>query len=157
LGTAPNNNETIAKASSTKDVAAVKTLFLEYAAWLGEDLCFQGFDEEMDTFPKIYCHLLLARVDGAMAGAIGLKDLGDGVCEMKRLFVRDAFKATGLGHRLSERLIEDAKALGFRTMRLDTLPRLEAAVALYRKLGFKEIPPYYFNPVEGVVYFEKDL
>ena len=157
MGPAPKNSETIAKATSPKDVAAVKELFLEYAAWLGEDLCFQGFDEEMDTFPKFYCYLLLARVDGAVAGAIGLKDLGSGLCEMKRLFVRDAFKTTGLGRRLSERLIEDAKALGFRTMRLDTLPRLEAAVALYRKLGFKEIPPYYFNPVEGVLYFEKDL
>jgi len=154
---APKGCEIIAAATTPEDVAAVKDLFLEYAAWLGEDLCFQGFDEEMETFPKIYCHLLLARADGEIAGAIGLKDLGDGICEMKRLFVRDAFKATGLGRRLSERLIEDAKALGFRAMRLDTLPRLEAAVALYRKLGFKEIPPYYFNPVEGVVYFEKDL
>ena len=147
----------IAKADSAEDIAAVKELFLEYAAWLGEDLCFQGFDEEMDTFPGIYCHLLIAKAGAAVAGAIGLKDLGQGVCEMKRLYVRDDFKGTGLGRRLSERLIADAKDMGFASMRLDTLPKLKAAIALYRKLGFEEIKPYYFNPIDGVVYFEKSL
>lgn len=147
----------IQPALTKADVAAVKKLFVEYMEWLGEDLRFQGVDEEMETFPRVYCHLLLARVGGNVAGAIGLKDLGGGVCEMKRLFVRDAFKGAGLGRQLSEELIKDAKAQGFRAMRLDTLPRLEAAIALYRKLGFKEIPPYYHNPVPGVVYFEKEI
>lgn len=147
----------IAIAKSSADVASVKELFIEYMNWLGEDLCFQGVDEEMATFPAVYCHLLLARVDVEVAGAIGLKDHGEGICEMKRLYVRDAFKGTGLGRLLSERLIDDARKMGFSKMRLDTLPRLEAAIALYRKLGFKEIAPYYFNPVPGVIYFEKDL
>ena len=111
----------------------------------------------METFPAVYCHLLLARVGGEVAGAIGLKDHGDGICEMKRLFVRDAWKGTGLGRRLAERLVDDAKTMGFTAMRLDTLPRLEAAIALYRKMGFEEIPAYYHNPIEGVVYFEKRL
>ncbi len=151
------SSETIITARAPKDVAVVKELFLEYAAWLGEDLCFQDFEEEMATFPDLYCHLLLARAGDAVAGAVGLKDLGGGICEMKRLYVRDGYKGTGLGRRLSERLIEDAAGMGFTHMRLDTLPKLEAAIALYRKLGFREIPPYYYNPIEGVVFFEKPL
>ena len=83
--------------------------------------------------------------------------LGEGRCEMKRLYVRDAFKGTGLGRNLSERLVADAKNLGFTRMRLDTLPQLTAAIALYRKLGFTEIEPYYHNPNDGVLFFEKVL
>jgi len=150
-------DEVIAAAASPEDVAAVKALFIEYMNWLGHDLNFQGVDKELETFPKIYSHMLLARVGGVAAGAIALKDLGDDICEMKRLYVPEAFQGTGLGRRLSERLIEDAKAMGFAKMRLDTLPRLEAAVGIYRKLGFREIEPYYFNPIEGVIFFEKDL
>lgn len=150
-------SEIITVATSPEDVAAVKGLFIEYMTWLGHDLNFQGVDEELETFPAVYCHMLLARVDGAAAGAVALKDLGDGICEMKRLYARDKFLGAGLGRRLSEHLMEDAKDLGFTKMRLDTLPRLEAAFALYGKLGFKEIAPYYFNPIEGVVFFEKDL
>jgi len=144
-------------AASPEDVAAVKALFIEYMNWLGHDLNFQGVDKELETFPAVYCHMLLARVDGVAAGAIALKDLGQKICEMKRLYVPEAFQGTGLGRRLSERLIDDARAMGFAKMRLDTLPRLEAAVGIYRKLGFKEIEPYYFNPIEGVIFFEKDL
>jgi len=147
----------ITAATSPEDVAAVKALFIEYMDWLGYDLNFQGVDKELETFPEVYCHMLLARVDGAAAGAIALKDLGDGICEMKRLYVPDSFQGTGLGRRLSEQLIKDAKGMGFEKMRLDTLPRLEAAVGIYRKLGFEEIAPYYFNPIEGVVFFEKAL
>jgi len=147
----------IAAAVSVDDIAAVKLLFIEYTEWLGLDLNFQGLDEEMETFPAVYCHLLLARVDGKPAGAIGLKDLGDGICEMKRLYVRDSFQGAGLGRRLAEQLVEDARDQGFTAMRLDTLPRLEAAIGLYADMGFQEIEPYYFNPVEGVVYFEKKL
>lgn len=151
------DREIISAATSGQDVAAVKALFIEYMNWLGHDLNFQGVDKELETFPAVYCHMLLARVGGIAAGAIALKDLGQSICEMKRLYVPEAFQGTGLGRRLSERLIDDAKAMGFAKMRLDTLPRLEAAVEIYRKLGFKEIEPYYFNPIEGVIFFEKDL
>jgi len=151
------SREIIAAATSPEDVAAVKTLFIEYMSWLGHDLNFQGVDKELETFPAVYCHMLLARVGGVAAGAIALKDLGQGICEMKRLYVPEAFQGTGLGRRLSERLINDARKMSFAKMRLDTLPRLEAAVGIYHKLGFKEIEPYYFNPIEGVIFFEKDL
>jgi len=144
-------------AVSTKDVEAVKTLFMEYADWLDDDLCFQGYDEEIATFPSFYLFLLIAKQGESIAGGVGLKDLGEGICEMKRLYVPDAFKGKGLGRRLTEHLIEEAQTRGFTSMRLDTLPKLEAAIALYRKLGFEEIPAYYHNPIEGVVYFEKAL
>lgn len=144
-------------AASQEDITAVKALFIEYAEWLGVSLCFQGFDEEIATFPSFYDFLLIARVNGEAAGAVGLKDHGQGICEMKRLYVRDAFKRRGLGRRLSEALIIEAKARGFARMRLDTLMRLEAAIALYRDLGFREIPAYYENPEKDVIYMEKAL
>ena len=144
----------IIEAKNEADVAAVKLLFRDYASFLKVDLCFQGFDEEMATFPKFYEFLLLARVNGSAAAAVGLKDLGDGVCEMKRLYARPTFQGLGLGRRLCQLLIEKAQALGYKSMRLDTLVRLESALSLYRKLGFVEIEQYYDNPEEGVVYME---
>ncbi|MHA7871623.1 MAG: GNAT family N-acetyltransferase [Hyphococcus sp.] len=147
----------IIEASSPDDVAAVKKLFLEYAEFLNVDLCFQGFDKEMETFPDIYAVLFLARVDGEAAAAIGLKDLGDRVCEMKRLYARPQYQGLGLGGRLCDRLIDEARARGFRTMRLDTLERLETAVALYRKRGFVEIEQYCDNPEDDVIYMELAL
>jgi len=150
-------DECIKIAESPRDIAAVKRLFVEYSNWLGVDLCFQGFDEEMETFPAIYDFLLLARVEGKVAGGVGLKDHGDGICEMKRLYVRDIFKGKGLGRKLSTALVAEAKARGFTRMRLDTLPKLEAAVALYQDMGFVEIPAYYDNPIENVVYLELEL
>ncbi len=147
----------IAEATSPEDVAAVKRLFIEYADYLDENLCFQGFDAEMDTFPAIYKQLLLARVDGEAAAAIGLKDLGQGICEMKRLYARPAFQGLGLGRALCRRLLDNARGFGFSAMRLDTLPRLEAAIAIYRELGFVEIDEYYDNPIDGVIYMEAPL
>ena len=144
-------------ASSPADVAAVKTLFQEYADFLGIDLCFQDFDEEMATFPQAYDCLLLARVDGEAAAAVGLKDFGDGACEMKRLYARPAFRGLGLGRRLCVVLIKEARRRGYQVMRLDTLEWLDAAVALYREFGFREIDPYYENPHKGVVYMELPL
>lgn len=144
----------IIEATTLDDVAAVKQLFLEYADFLNVDLCFQGFDKEMETFPSVYEVLYLARVDGAAAAAIGLKDLGDKVCEMKRLYARPKFQGLGLGGKLCDRLIDTARGRGFRVMRLDTLQRLKPAIALYRKRGFVEIEKYYENPEEDVVYME---
>ncbi len=148
---------TVSRAVSDTDVGEVKLLFQEYAAFLGVDLCFQGFDEEMATFPATYERLLLARVDAAPAGAVGLKPLGEGKCEMKRLYVRKAYRGISLGRRLAEALIREAAGAGYKTMRLDTLPRLEAALGLYRDLGFRSIGAYYQNPEPDVVYMELDL
>ncbi len=139
------------------DVAAVQLLFRDYAAFLKVDLCFQDFEEEMATFPKFYQLLLLARVDGLAAAAVGLKDFGDGVCEMKRLYTRPNFQGMGLGRRLSGDLIEEARSRGYHIMRLDTLKRLKPALSLYYKFGFVEIEKYYDNPEDGVVYMELDL
>lgn len=147
----------IVKATSPGDVAAVKELFLEYADFLNVDLCFQGFAEEMATFPDAYEVLFLARVDGEPAAAIGLKDLGERVCEMKRLYARSNFHGLGLGGRLCDRLVDEARSRGYRVMRLDTLQRLEAAVALYRKRGFVEIKQYCENPEDDVIYMELTL
>ena len=147
----------ITKATTPDDVAAVKQLFLDTAAFLNVDLCFQGFDKEMETFPSVYEVLFLARVDGEAAAAIGLKDLGDSVCEMKRLYARPQFQGLGLGGQLCDRLIADARGRKFRKMRLDTLQRLKPAIALYRKRGFVEIEKYYENPEEGVIYMELAL
>lgn len=147
----------ILEATSATDIAAVKELFQDYAAFLNVNLCFQDFDREMETFPDFYLLLLLARVDGAAAAAIGLKDLGGGVCEMKRLYARPAYQGLGLGRRLCDELISKARQRGFQKMRLDTLPRLEKAISLYRKYGFIEIDKYYDNPEGDVIYMELAL
>ncbi len=144
-------------AETARDLAAVKTLFREYADFLGIDLCFQDFDREMATFPDFYDFVLLGLVDGEDAGAVGLKDKGGGRCEMKRLFVRRAFQGAGLGRALAEGLIAEARARRYRTMLLDTLPKLASAIALYRDLGFIETEKYYDNPGEGVLYMALPL
>ncbi|MDP2359990.1 MAG: GNAT family N-acetyltransferase [bacterium] len=151
----------IAPARFPEDLETVRGLFIEYAHHLGEDLCFQGFQQELETLPGAYGPprglLLLGEVEGAVAGCIALKDLGDGVCEMKRLYVRPIARGCGLGRRLCLDLLAEARRLGYRAMRLDTLERLEAALALYRELGFRLIPAYYQNPLPGVVYLQLDF
>ncbi len=144
-------------AETKEDVAAVKDLFIEYANWLGHDLHFQAFDEELATWPSRYDFLLIAKHHGAPVGACALKDMGDGYCEMKRLYVQDVMKGKGLGRDLSLRLIEEARARGYRAMRLDTLRSMTPAVTLYKSLGFGEIPAYYDNPLDDVVYMELAL
>ena len=149
-------------ATTPEQIAEAKALCLEYAESLGFSLCFQGFDQEMADFPGKYAHnaggaLLLGLVDGRVAGAVALRDLGDGACEMKRLFVRPVARGTGLGGRLAEAIIAEGGRLGYRVMRLDTLPSMAAAVALYCRLGFVPIPPYTYNPVPGAMFFERAL
>jgi len=145
---------------SSAALDAVKTLFREYAQSLNFDLCFQDFDQEMADFPGKYAAtaggaLLLAELDGAPVGAVGLRDLGDGVCEMKRLYLRPAARGTGLGSRLVDELIAQARALGYRAMRLDTVPgHHDRAIALYRQLGFRDIEAYCHNPVPGAMFME---
>jgi putative acetyltransferase len=142
-------------------LAHVRSLFIEYAEWLNVDLCFQDFDAELESFPGHYAPpegiLLLARVDGSAAGAVGLRPLGDGVCEMKRMYVRPPWRSLKIGRKLAERVIAEARRIGYRAMRLDTLERLAAADALYRSLGFRRIDAYYHNPLDDVRYYQLDL
>lgn len=151
----------IVEATRSEQIAVVRSLFLEYAAWLGISLCFQGFDEELETLPGRYApprgRLLLA-MDGELpAGCVALRPLDLASCEMKRLFVRASHRGQGLGRDLVVQVLRDAARLGYTQMRLDTLPVMAAAQRLYAALGFREIPPYYPNPVEGAVFMEIDL
>ena len=144
------------------DLDDVRALFREYEAWLGHDLCFQGFEEELAALPGKYARpkgrLLLAEVDGRLAGVIALRESGPGVCEMKRLFVREFARGQHVGRALAERLVAEAKGLGYRAMRLDTMPgQMGPANALYESLGFRDIPAYYANPIPDVRYMELDL
>ncbi len=146
-------------------VDAARTLFREYAEQLGVDLCFQGFDAELAGLPGAYAPpggmLLLASVDGALAGCGAFRPLPEAdypnACEMKRLYVRRAFRRFGLGRLLARHLMDRALEAGYSTMLLDTLDDMEAARHLYVTLGFEEIPPYYYNPVPGAHYLKAEL
>jgi putative acetyltransferase len=152
----------ITLATSAKQIEETRTLFREYEAWLGMSLCFQSFEEEVAGLPGKYAppigRLYLAYVDGEPAGCIALRKLEPGVCEMKRLFLRDSARGRGIGVRLIEQVIADAQEIGYAKMRLDTYPpKMGKAVSLYEAHGFYEIPPYYDNPHAGVLYMEKTL
>ena len=142
-------------------VAECRELFVEYQRALGVSLCFQGFDRELATLPGDYAppsgRLFLARVGGESAGCIALRSIAPQVAEMKRLYVRPAFRAAGLGRALAERAIAEARAIGCRTMKLDTLPSMRSAQRLYAELGFSDAARYNDNPVEGVRFMALDL
>ncbi len=154
------------QATLPEHIEQVRSLFLEYGSSLGFSLCFQSFDEELKNLPGAYGppkgRLLLA-VDagndaGNAAGCIALRPLQDGICEMKRLYVRPAHRGSGLGRMLVERLIADGKALGYERMRLDTVgSAMQDAIALYRRIGFKEIAPYSTIPIENALWMELRL
>jgi putative acetyltransferase len=153
---------TLGEASTPADVDRARRLFRAYADWLGVDLCFQNFERELAELPGCYAppegRLLLARAAGEVVGCVGLRPLEPGVCEMKRLWVEPGFAGRGLGRALAERIIAAAQTIGYRRMRLDTIPaRMPAAQHLYRALGFREIPPYYHNPLPGAVMLELKL
>lgn len=148
-----------------EDLKTVRQLFLEYQAGLGIDLCFQGFDAELAELPGAYAPpvgtLLLACVDGEPAGCCAMRALYNtdhlNACEMKRLFVRPAFRGFGLGRLLVERVMSDGQLAGYTTMLLDTLSDMETARALYQEMGFVEVAPYYHNPIPGAHYLKVDL
>jgi ribosomal protein S18 acetylase RimI-like enzyme len=144
-----------------EDLDPIRELFIEYADSLGIDLGFQDFATELNTLPGAYARptgrLLLARVGTELAGCVGLRSLAPGVCEMKRLYVRPAFRGQRLGQALAEAVIAEARQVGYTSMRLDTLPAMRDAQGLYRRLGFREIPAYRHNPVPGTVFLELKL
>jgi putative acetyltransferase len=155
-------NLSVFQTESPAHIAQARELFLEYTQSLGFSLCFQNFDQELASLPGDYIppdgRLLLAEWQGQPAGCIAMHKLGEGVCEMKRLYLRPQFRGKGLGRILAERIIAEAREIGYRHMRLDTVgPVMKDAVALYRRLGFKEIAPYCTNPMPGTLYMELEL
>jgi putative acetyltransferase len=152
------------QAESPTQIAQARELFLEYAQSLGFSLCFQNFDEELAHLPGDYAppqgRLLLADYEGQLAGCVALHKLDPdnpdpGICEMKRLYLRPHFRGKGVGRALADRIIAEARHIGYHRMRLDTVePVMKDAVAMYRKLGFREINPYCENPIAGALYME---
>ncbi|MDR7314593.1 GNAT family N-acetyltransferase [Brevibacillus nitrificans] len=144
-----------------EDLDQVKQLFMEYTHSLDIDLSFQDFEAEYKALPGKYGPpdgvLLLASVDGQAAGCIALRKIGEGICEMKRLYVRDAFRGLRIGKILIQAILEKASQLHYDVMRLDTLPTMVKAQALYHSFGFYHIEPYVFNPIEGAVFMEVKL
>jgi ribosomal protein S18 acetylase RimI-like enzyme len=143
------------------DLEQVRLIFREYADSLDVDLCFQGFESELAGLPGMYAEpqgrLLLAEDEGEVVGCVAMRPLEGKVCEMKRLYVRPAGRGRHLGRQLATAICRAAKDAGYERMRLDTLASMREAQELYRSLGFRPIPPYVFNPIEGAAYMELDL
>jgi ribosomal protein S18 acetylase RimI-like enzyme len=152
----------LAQAGSPAQIVQARELFLEYAQSLGFSLCFQNFDQELAALPGDYAppdgRLLLAEFEGQLAGCVALHRLDGKTCEMKRLYLRPQYRGKGVGRALADIIIAEARAIGYERMRLDTVePVMKDAVAMYRRLGFKEIPPYCANPIAGAMYMELRL
>lgn len=156
---------TLSTPSGPADWDAIRGLLREYAAQLGVDLCFQDFETELAGLPGPYAPprgaLLIARVDGSLAGCCALRPLDHSdyanACEMKRLYVRPQYRGLGLGRQLAEAILDAARQAAYASVLLDTLSDMETARALYQDLGFIEIPPYYYNPIPGSHYLKADL
>jgi putative acetyltransferase len=152
----------LAQAESPAQIAQARELFLEYAQSLGFSLCFQNFDQELAALPGDYAppegRLLLAMYEGQVAGCVAIHKLESGICEMKRLYLRPQFRGMKLGRVLVDAVMAEARQIGYQRMRLDTVePVMKDAVAMYRKIGFREIPAYCANPMAGALYMELDL
>jgi putative acetyltransferase len=143
--------------ATADDLGQIRKLFMEYAAWLGEDLCFQGFEGELARFPGDYVAprgaLFIAKSNGEAAGCVALRPLDATTGEVKRLYVRPAYRGTGLGVRLAQQVLDTARSAGYERLVLDTLQKMDSAQRLYRRLGFEPIPAYYYNPIPGALYF----
>jgi putative acetyltransferase len=152
------NKAEIVLARSAEDYALARTLFLEYARDIDLDLSFQNFDEELAELTAQYGPsqggILLLTVEGRPAGCVAVRRFEKDTAELKRMYVRPAYRGQGYGRRLGEEALALTRGLGYRAIRLDTLPKMAAAIALYQSLGFVEIEPYRFNPVPGAKYFE---
>jgi ribosomal protein S18 acetylase RimI-like enzyme len=148
-------------AESPQDVKLIRELFREYQASIGVDLCFQNFESELEGLPGKYAQpegrLYLAFDGKQAAGCAGLRKIEESVCELKRLYVRPLYRGQGIGRRLTVQAVNDARKIGYTRMRLDTLPSMGRALDLYSDLGFKPIPPYTQNPVEGALFLELRL
>jgi putative acetyltransferase len=142
-------------------IALVARMFREYADGLGFPLDFQGFHHEVASLPGEYApprgSLILAFVGSHPAGCVGVRPIDPVTAEMKRLFVRNEFRGEGVGRQLVDRVLADARRIGYQRMRLDTVPEMTEAIRLYRRRGFVEIAPYRYNPIPGALYFEIDL
>lgn len=143
---------------SEKLLNHVQELFKEYAASLGFDLCFQNFDKELTELPGEYSppdgRLLLALYDNEIVGCVALRRLSKNICEMKRMYVRPKFRGKGIGRYLSQTIIEKAREMGYKSMRLDTIPSMKEAIVLYKSLDFKKIKPYRHNPIKSAMFME---
>ena len=147
------------QATSPKELEQARALFREYETWIDTDLCFQNFEKELAELPGRYApqegRLLLAFFEDELAGCGALRRLDDDTCEMKRLFLRPGFQGKGLGRQLAEKIIDEAREIGYLKMRLDTIPgKMDKAIGLYRAFGFREIPAYTHNPVPGAIFME---
>ena len=155
------NNVAYGKLETDEEINSAKELILEYIKWLNFDLCFQNIDDELENFPEKYKspdgEFIIAKENDSVIGCVALKKLENKTCEMKRLFVKEEYKGKGIGQKLVEIILKEAKTRNYEKMRLDTLDTMEAALNIYRNNGFYEIEPYYKNPHVGVVYLEKIL
>jgi len=151
----------IIQAESPERIEQARALFLEYAAALGIDLCFQNFEKELAELPGDYAppqgRLLVALEEAQIVGCVTLRKIDEQTCEMKRLYVRPAFRDQGVGRRLAVAILDEARKIGCGRMRLDTLPSMTAAIRLYESLGFRRIEPYRHNPIEGALFMELEL
>lgn len=149
-------NEGAIRAFTTRDLAATREIFREYAVWVGSEICFASFERELAELPGRYAppegRLLLAFSEGHLFGCVALRRLAPDIGEMKRLYVRPQFRGAGVGRVLFEQLIAEAAEAGYKLLRLDTMPRFERAIAMYRARGFEEIPRYGDNPAEAICF-----
>ncbi|MFB0509073.1 MAG: GNAT family N-acetyltransferase [bacterium] len=148
----------IIQAKSGEHLKQIRELFAEYTDWLGFDLSFQNYEKEFAELPGNYVppkgRLLLAIYQSKLAGCVGLREYAKGICEMKRLYVRPRFRKKGIGRKLAIAVIDQARKIGYKSMRLDTVPWMKEAIELYFSLGFKKIKPYRYNPIKGSLFME---